>query len=90
MKKENAAIEALKLIKDYDIKSYLKNGKLLLPQEIRTKIEAAILYQRTPEAEYLEQINILMWETWGVKDRKFDREEGDKIMEILNEWATNH
>ena len=87
---KNAAVEVLKLIKDYDIKSYTENGKFLLSQEIRMKMESAILYQRTPETEYLEQINTLMWKTWGVKERKFGREEGDKIMGILNEWATNH
>lgn len=37
--------------------------------------------------EYLEKINYIMWQTWGVKDAPFGREEGEKIMEVLNEWA---
>ena len=39
--------------------------------------------------KYLEEINTLMWNTWGVKHNKFDKEEGSKIMSILNRWANN-
>jgi hypothetical protein len=39
--------------------------------------------------KYLEEINTLMWNTWGVKHNKFDKEEGSKIMSILNRWASN-
>ena len=39
--------------------------------------------------KYLEEINAIMWNTWGVKHNKFDKEEGSKIMSILNRWASN-
>ena len=40
-----------------------------------------------PLTKYLNDINDLMWNTWGVKSEKFDREVGKKIMYILDKWA---
>jgi hypothetical protein len=40
-----------------------------------------------PLTKYLNEINDLMWNTWGVKSEKFDREVGKKIMYILDKWA---
>ncbi len=37
--------------------------------------------------KYLEEINNIMWNTWGVKGHPFGRVEGEKIMQVLNEWA---
>jgi hypothetical protein len=37
--------------------------------------------------DYLERINTVMWQTWGVKDNDFGRAEGTQIMDILEEWA---
>jgi len=36
---------------------------------------------------YLEQINNIMWQGWGIKDYPFGRKDGEKIMKVLNEWA---
>ena len=38
----------------------------------------------------IEQINIIMWESYMVKDRPFGRNEGLKIMEVLEQWAERH
>jgi hypothetical protein len=35
----------------------------------------------------INNINDLMWNTWGIKDKEFGREEGTRIMEIINDWA---
>jgi hypothetical protein len=37
----------------------------------------------------LNNINDLMWDTWGIRGKEFGREEGNRIMEILNDWAIN-
>jgi len=39
------------------------------------------------ESEYLEEINHIMWTTWGLKDCEFGRSEGKRIMDVLNKWA---
>ncbi len=39
---------------------------------------------------YLERINEVMWNSYGVKERIFGRDDGTKIMEILNEWASRN
>ena len=39
--------------------------------------------------ETLENINIVMWESYMIKGRSFDRNEGKKIMDILEHWASN-
>jgi len=36
---------------------------------------------------HLETINNIMWNSWGIKDFPFGREDGRKIMEVLNKWA---
>ena len=38
----------------------------------------------------LDQINVIMWESYMIKDRPFGREEGRKIMEVLDQWAERH
>ncbi len=38
----------------------------------------------------LEQINVIMWESYMVKSKTFGRDEGKKIMEVLEKWAENH
>jgi hypothetical protein len=38
----------------------------------------------------LEKINVIMWESYMVKDRPFGRKEGSKIMEVLEQWAERH
>ena len=38
----------------------------------------------------LEQINIIMWESYMIKSRPFGRDEGGKIMEVLEQWAERH
>jgi len=36
---------------------------------------------------YLEDINAIMWESFMIKDRQFTREDGLKIMQVLDKWA---
>lgn len=51
-------------------------------------LEDKVLESHKPvEVNYLERINDLMWNTWGVKSADFGRSQGEAIMEILNEWA---
>lgn len=38
----------------------------------------------------LEQINIIMWESYMIKSRPFGRDEGGKIMEVLEQWAESY
>lgn len=38
----------------------------------------------------LDQINVIMWESYMIKDRPFGRDEGRKIMEVLEQWAERH
>ena len=35
----------------------------------------------------LNQINVIMWESYMIKDGPFGRNEGHKIMEVLKQWA---
>jgi hypothetical protein len=39
--------------------------------------------------EYLNRINELMWETYMIKRIEFGRSEGEKIMRILEDWASD-
>ena len=38
----------------------------------------------------LDQINVIMWESYMIKDRPFGREDGRKIMEVLEQWAERY
>ena len=38
--------------------------------------------------KFLEEINVIMWESYMIKDRPFGRTEGRKIMEVLERWAS--
>lgn len=38
---------------------------------------------------YLNRINSIMWNTWGIKDKDYGRLEGEQIMEVLNDWASS-
>lgn len=40
--------------------------------------------------EMLDQINVIMWESYMIKDRPFGRDEGLKIMEVLKQWAERY
>lgn len=40
--------------------------------------------------QLLDKINTIMWESYMIKDRPFGRNEGRKIMEILEQWAERH
>jgi hypothetical protein len=40
--------------------------------------------------QYLEEINDIMMESWMIKGYDFNRNDGEKIMEVINNWATNH
>ena len=39
--------------------------------------------------ETLENINAVMWESYMIKGKSFDRKEGEKIMHLLEHWASN-
>lgn len=38
----------------------------------------------------LDQINVIMWESYMIKGRPFGRDEGLKIMKVLEQWAERH
>ena len=38
----------------------------------------------------MENINTIMWESYMIKDKEFGRQEGYKIMGILEQWAERH
>lgn len=38
----------------------------------------------------LDKINVIMWESYMIKDYPFGRNEGRKIMEMLEQWAERH
>ena len=38
----------------------------------------------------LEQISIIMWESYMIQNKNFGREDGRKIMEVLEQWAERH
>ena len=38
----------------------------------------------------LDKINVIMWESYMIKDYHFGRNEGRKIMEVLEQWAERH
>ena len=40
--------------------------------------------------ELLDKINVIMWESYMIKDYPFGRKEGRKIMEVLEKWAERH
>ena len=40
--------------------------------------------------ELMENINTIMWESYMIKDKEFGRQEGYKIMGILEQWAERH
>lgn len=41
-------------------------------------------------SEMLEKINTVMWEGFMVKGVGFSEKDGDKIMQILNDWAEKY
>ena len=40
--------------------------------------------------KYLHEINTIMWESFMIKDKPFTRDEGIKIMYVLEKWATKY
>ncbi len=38
----------------------------------------------------LDKINVIMWESYMIKGYPFGRNEGRKIMEVLEQWAERH
>lgn len=79
---EIALKDCPKIVKDY--------VKLLKENKVRWQdlTNRAINRLRTKRGDkYLDRINNLMWNTWGIKDAEFGREQGKQIMDILNEWA---
>ena len=40
-------------------------------------------------SETLENINAVMWESYMIKGKSFDRKDGEKIMHLLEHWACN-
>lgn len=53
---------------------------------LRLRAEKAEAEAKCKE-QYLEAINDLMWNTWAIKGRRFGRDEGARIMEILEAWS---
>ncbi len=39
--------------------------------------------------DYLEKINGILWNTLMIKSHEFNREDGLKIMNVLEEWAND-
>jgi len=40
--------------------------------------------------ELMENINTIMWESYMIEDKEFGRQEGYKIMGILEQWKERH
>lgn len=38
----------------------------------------------------LNEINLIMWESYMIKDASFGRPEADKIMAVLEKWANKY
>ena len=52
---------------------------------LKDALEKFATNSRANETKALEEINTHMWKTWGVKSEPFGRNEGEKIMQILND-----
>jgi hypothetical protein len=40
--------------------------------------------------DILDRMNAHMWESFMIKDRRWTRADGVKIMNLLEEWASKH
>ena len=40
--------------------------------------------------QLMDELNTIMWESYMVKDKDFGRQEGYKIMGLLEQWAERH
>jgi hypothetical protein len=40
--------------------------------------------------DMLEKINIIMWESFMIKEKGFKESDGFKIMNVLEEWAKKY
>ena len=76
-----------RIVVDFGSKNMARFTHTGFCKEIAEEIAAAIAPMVDKNEKWLEQINTEMWQTWGVKNAPFGREEGEKIMKILNEWA---
>jgi len=62
----------------------IKDIELITPKKTEGRGKTA---ERELES-YLERINNIMCSSFIIKDYPFSRFEGEKIMDVLNEWAT--
>lgn len=60
------------------------------PQNTALRKTAVISSAERDMWKMLDQINVIMWESYMIKDRPFGKEEGRKIMEVLEQWAERH
>lgn len=63
-----------------------KNG--LNDQQIK-QIAPELLFLFSLSTQTLENINAVMWESYMIKGKSFDRKEGEKIMHLLEHWASD-
>ena len=63
-----------------------KNG--LNDQQIK-QIAPELLFLFSLSTQTLENINAVMWESYMIKGKSFDRKEGQKIMHLLEHWASD-
>ena len=40
--------------------------------------------------ELMDELNTIMWESYMIKGKDFGRQEGYKIMGLLEQWAERH
>ena len=57
----------------------------------KLKIQALDMWhERKAVTEYIERINNVLHESFMIEGHPFGKIEGNKIMEILDEWATKY
>lgn len=73
------------------LKGILKENGLTEQQIKQIATELLFLFSVNTRllSETLENINTVMWESYMIKGSCFDRKEGEKIIDLLEHWASN-
>lgn len=84
-------MKAKNWITEKKIKLSKSHGEEILPVDYACNLMDLFASEKTHELlKMLEKINVIMWESYMIKDRPFGRDEGRKIMEVLEQWAERH
>jgi len=83
------------LLQEFTAK-YLEEHKELVEHIRETTKKQLLISGVVSSAEYkhiwqlMDELNTIMWESYMIKDKNFGRQEGYKIMGLLEQWAERH